>query len=129
MLLDLLPADDERLLLALGVDVQHAHIRLGRDTGKRAQRLHDLAVLDLVIAFHALRRLKPARGVDNDGRTRLDGNAAGIEVIILPVIFEFDTDYFCQWLFLNSVSSSPGPHGRESSPKICFKPTFAFRYS
>ena len=102
MLGDLLLADLKRLLLAAAVDLLDAQIALRGDARQRAQRLHDRLIRHDVVSENALCQLQAARGLDDDLVARAHGDAVRVKEIDLAAVFEFYTDYFCQFDILTS---------------------------
>ena len=102
MLDDLLLADLKRLLLAAVVDLLNAQVILRGDARKRAQRLHDRLIRHNMVSQNALGQLQTARGLDDDLIACAHGDAVRVKEIDLAAVFEFYTDYFCQFGILTS---------------------------
>ena len=102
MLGDFLLADLKRLFFAAAVDLLDAQVVLRSDARKRAQRLHARLIRHDVVSENALGQLQAARGLDDDLVARAHGDSVRVKEIDLAAVFEFHTDYFCQFGILTS---------------------------
>ena len=99
---DFLLADLKRLFFAAAVDLLDAQVVLCGDARKRAQRLHNRLIRHNVVSENALCQLQAARGLDYDLVARAHGDSVRVKEIDLAAVFEFHTDYFCQFGILTS---------------------------
>ena len=102
VLFDELPADAERFLFALAVELRNAQIVRRGAAHNGTQRLHAFAVLNHVVALDAIAELHALGRLHDERIARLRGHAGGIEIVRLAAAAEFYADYFCHGIFLIS---------------------------
>ena len=98
--LDLLLADDKRLVGTLFVALERFHIGLGCHTDHALERLHDLLIGHIGVALHAVAVFHAAGRLDDHTRTGCDFQTLRVEIIHFSVRFETNSDYCCQKVFL-----------------------------
>ena len=102
VLFDELPADAERFLFALAVELRDAQIVRRGAAHDGTQRLHAVAVPDHVISLDALAKLHALGRFHDERVARPRGHAGGVEIVRLAAAAEFYADYFCHGIFLIS---------------------------
>ena len=98
--LDLLLADNKRLVGTLFVALERFHIGLGCHTDHALERLHDLLIGHIGVALHAVAVFHAACRLDDHTRTGCDFQTLRVEIIHFSVRFETNSDYCCQKVFL-----------------------------
>ena len=98
-ILDLLLADDKRLIGALFIALERFHVGFGCHTNHALERLHDLLIGHIGVALHTVAVFNTAGRLNNYTRAGCNFQTLRVEIIHFSVRFETDSNYRCQKSF------------------------------